>query len=372
MRNARKLLEHVKESASCFTTYKQRKLIFKGEIFDGYEFNKFLSNVKFVVNKMSFSELYLDFYYKKVADDSIIVNLEIIIAMLFESGINTIFIDFKKLDINDSKIGYLGNSIISKCGKILRKNKFLDEYYSEFTIFRNTLRYYIKDKTRNEKMNSRILYDIITWVIADKNIDRKIIGNFAKAVVEIADNMRHSDSDCIVSIKSNPLINVVDRKTYYSLSVCVVNIGDIFIYTPLENSIKNNNLIGSTKNIVEKAMPIHEKFYNENYNLDRFCMVTVFQNSVTTNNVNDYGGNGLPYFIKVLIENSNFNNCYLISGSNVLFFKEHYISLNNGVVSFNKECCYYDKPPDPEVFKDAPTFYPGTMYNLEFIIKENI
>ena len=79
-------------------------------------------------------------------------------------------------------------------------------------------------------------------------------------------------------------------------------------------------------------------------------------------------------FLKWQEENGNTDsyNCYMYSGNSVLWFKKDYLNYNSdGWIGFNNQNNFFDCKPDSEVFTKIPFYFPGTAYNLNFVVKKS-
>lgn len=132
-------------------------------------------------------------------------------------------------------------------------------------------------------------------------------------------------------------------------------------------------IVRLSKNGKLKAFKNHKKFFNENYNINSFAMVSAFQKYVTTRKMSgNSGGTGLTTLINALIEKSTLNFCYAISGNTNLLFKKDFLNINeDGLIGFNKENNYIEMIPDKKVVSINNYDMNANIYNLQFILKEN-
>ena len=99
-------------------------------------------------------------------------------------------------------------------------------------------------------------------------------------------------------------------------------------------------------------------------------MLSAFQHKIS-GRPNEYetGGAGLPMLIKSLEQQSETNNCYVISGRHKMRFIQGLLEYDeNQWIGMNKEKDFAHFIPDRRVFSRLPLNFPGTAYNLNFVI----
>ena len=123
-----------------------------------------------------------------------------------------------------------------------------------------------------------------------------------------------------------------------------------------------------------EAYENQKKFFGDKYNINSFAMISAFQKYVTTRKMSkNTGGTGLTTLINALIEKSTHNACYAISGNTNLIFKKEFLTLNNeGLIGFNEKNNYIEMIPDEKVVNVNKYDMNVNIYNLQFILKENV
>jgi len=66
--------------------------------------------------------------------------------------------------------------------------------------------------------------------------------------------------------------------------------------------MKDKSEYSDKNRIVLEALKNHEKFFNKEYNIDNFCVISAFQKYVTTRKNTKNCGTGLTTLIKALID----------------------------------------------------------------------
>lgn len=121
---------------------------------------------------------------------------------------------------------------------------------------------------------------------------------------------------------------------------------------------------------LKKAYLNHKKFFSEDYTEDDFFMLSAFQNKIS-GRVNDTlnGGTGLPQVIKSLESKSDNHACYVISGKRMMALRRDLLQYNDEMwLGMNKENDFIGHRPEAGVFGESQIFFPGTAFNLNFIL----
>lgn len=355
---------------------------------EGRSINDFLEKSKylFTINpKMKRIDLYI--HGRFFGDDAVILYVELVIKSLFDYGYKDIYLYLPEYDNNSMTAALFDMSIISKClnrSRLLKRKEFLN-YYDKMFVDKNTdyrksvgvinkelLRLIIKNDgyTKSPSCVGTLVYDYLylqyengKLLFSDEYIDAAV-----NIVVEIVDNtLCHTKSDCIFSMKVCDLTDSRNRK--FMLSINFSNFDDTIIGSYIDEGLKNGTLKNATKEKVEAAYEYHKHFFNEEYDYDKFTMVSVFQRGVTTrDNATNDSGRGLTTFLKSLLVATKFYSCYVYSGNNLMNFESDLIVPDkNGYIGFNKSGKYIDDIPDLEIFSNMKYHNNGTLYNIMLI-----
>lgn len=203
----------------------------------------------------------------------------------------------------------------------------------------------------------------------------------AEVAVELVGNaIEHSRSDCFLDIDVTPRKyvrrNNPAEPKYYGVNICVVNFSPTLLSSQIQTKLCANSEL-SDKNSsarywrLRKIYLHHRRFFREGYGDDEFFMLSAFQDRIS-GRPNEYliGGTGLPALIKWLEAQTDSNNCYVLSGRRKMRFiqslleydDEHWIGMNH---SHDFQHC----APDKNVFLPFPIYFPGTAYNLNFVME---
>ena len=192
--------------------------------------------------------------------------------------------------------------------------------------------------------------------------------------------MEHSRSDCFLDIDVTPR-DYVRRNNptgpkYYGVNICVVNFSPTLLSSQIQEKLCINSEL-SDKNSSIRYWQLreiylrHRDLFKKGYGDDEFFMLSAFQDRIS-GRPNEYltGGTGLPALIKWLEVQADSDNCYVLSGRRKMKFiqslleydSDHWIGMNQ-VHDFQRYI------PDDNVFLPFPIFFPGTAYNLSFVME---
>ena len=339
--------------------------------------------IKLLIKIKKFIELYsLD---DNISITIIINSLEfndLSIYMLLESCLyylckNT---NFKKIKIKNRNkeiraflSGDLKNSIIFKNSNISMNRETYISLFEKLEINRNLFRKIIKyDKNNKESLS--ILYSELNYFFKTFNIKDDFKESFIETIVELVSNANeHAMTDCLIITKVDSIIKKGNNDKYYKIFVSIIDFSSVLLGSGLKKHYKEN-----IKDLVffkdlENAYNNHCKYFNSIYTEDEFFTVSAFQwrFSGRNNIVRDNGGTGLTTLIRFLIDASEFDSCYALSGSSCIKFDNKYLNENlYKHVGFNDQKDYLNFPPNGNCVFRLPFHLEGTLYNFDFIVRE--
>ncbi len=374
MLNIEKIFEEVKPvDHRRINSKKKHKISISGNIFCSDSIFLLLEHIQFIrFNNLKNFHLKILINTKYIADESTLIVFEIIIYYLLKNNICDVTYTFV---VDKNLLGY-GSLIMSNLfpynTKLVNREKFINIIEQETHIFKNHFRKicYNNEENREGIFLSKLITDITTFLSA-YNIEESYCEELAEIVTEIVGNsLEHSRDDCLLDLKI-----VVDKiNKYKNVSVTTISIGDTFIGSNIKDYIYDSeNVIYSPRNkIVLEALENHKNYFDEYYNIDTFSMVSAFQKYVTTrkHTINS-GGTGLTTLIKQLKSRARADYCYVLSGKDIILFREPYLDLTSeGLIGFNKENNYLQNIPSKEIVMVNTRKFNGTIYNLSFILDE--
>ena len=280
-----------------------------------------------------------------------------------------------RFEIKTNLLGYelFKNSLLYKYNnKIINKGEYI-KLYEKNLIIDNA--HYRKRCINSEENKKGKFLSIIAGDIRNflKNLDinKDYAGDIAEVITEIVGNaLEHSNGDCILNI------NVLkhDEKKYKYIDIALLDIDEINFGTGIKKYMESNNYeeYNEKNKIVLEAYEQHKKFFNNEYDIDSFSMVSAFQKYVTTRKESLFtGGTGLTKLISALIDKSDAHYCYAISGNTMIkFIKKYLVLTDEGLIGFNENNNYKEEIPSKESVLKTKYDINANMYNLQFIFKE--
>ncbi len=204
-------------------------------------------------------------------------------------------------------------------------------------------------------------------------------------VGELIDNaLDHSNSDCFVDIdvtKDYGKINDSDPDGLYcGVNIVVLNFSDILLGEGIAKKL--DMISGKSKELnieinkryfdVIEAKKLHSAFWCDAYCEDDFNVIASFQHKISSR-LSRTGGTGLTQLINGLEEASDDYNCYLLSGNRKYnLLKDKLVHNEENWVGFNTKKDFLSCPPDFDCFEKSGIFFPGSAYNLNFVMKREV
>lgn len=212
-------------------------------------------------------------------------------------------------------------------------------------------------------------------------ITKKRSESLAEVAVELVGNaIEHSCTDCFLDIDVTPH-NYVRRNNptgpkYYGVNICVVNFSPTLLSSQIQTKLCTNSEISNTKDSarywrLREIYLHHRRFFREGYGDDEFFMLSAFQDRIS-GRPNEYltGGTGLPALIKWLEAQADSDNCYVLSGRRKMKFIQSLLEYDSDHwVGMNQMHDFQHCIPDKNVFHQFPIYFPGTAYNLNFVME---
>ncbi|SFQ38070.1 hypothetical protein SAMN02910358_01828 [Lachnospiraceae bacterium XBB1006] len=200
--------------------------------------------------------------------------------------------------------------------------------------------------------------------------------DIVEVVAELVGNaLEHGGSDCLIDIDvADNYCAQIDgiEQDVYSVNIVVINFSDKLIGDELRNKVYKQKCDCSENRYekLRKAYKYHkDNFWNDKYHKEDFFNLAVFQDCISGVDKGKTGGKGLTVLIESLQRRSFDNHCYMLSGKRTVnFYKECLVYDDDNWLGFNEECNFFTCPPDNRVIDCCDTFFPGTAYNLDFIL----
>lgn len=345
------------------------------------DLNKLIAYLNYIINNRLFAAfpIIIDLKNAVFMDKLTYVLLECVCYYLLELG-HIVIVNFKSrpniiLDgIKKSPLLLLKSKY--NINTKLEYNKKFNKDYSSYH-FRKILRQ--EDKEKDDSLVSSLMQDIDNFLkIYSVSYDYRV--SISEVLAELVDNaLEHSDGDCLIDLDITNDYKKVDAdesENFYGINIVILNFSKILIGEKLQDKI---NTLSFTKNFSDRyscvieAKENHSQKYSDNYDENDFFVISAFQHRISSRKESNLGGTGLTKLLKSLEEKSDTYNCYLLSGNTVLWFIHEYLNYDkNDFIGFNKPNDYVGNIPSEDCLGRTSFFFPGTAYNLNFVLKHDI
>lgn len=260
---------------------------------------------------------------------------------------------------------------------------FVDNF--SFEIKGMHYRQLIKSENFNGEQTARTVQNIDSFL---KNclIQEDCHERVSDIVGELIDNsLEHSKSDCLVDIDVTvdyeKQSSALSGELYCGVNIVVLNFSDILLGNGVAEKLQHIESMGHEKDKINKryldvleAKKNHSNFWDDQYKESDFNIIASFQHKISCR-ISSFstGGTGLTQLIKGLEDESDAYECYMLSGHRKVNFIKSLLTHNlDNWVGFNEEGDFLSKVPSPECIKDSGLWFPGTAYNLNFVLKREV
>lgn len=342
-----------------------------------------VSKLKYILKKYPNFKFKIKLVFNTIefADKICILLLDALLYDLFMRTKYDVEIILKKGDsnsINFSNLIGFSNSALYRAIQIKKSNcidkeTFIKEYKKSVFESNAYRRLISKEQLEDSYTPSKILDEISTVLsTVDSSSNQELddfISSIAETVSELVCNVSsHTcDSDCLVDIN----FEKIDNK--FLVYIGIINFSENRLFDKLKDNIENNIYPKEDKlySKIYEAFDFHKSQVNKQYKLEHFFMITAFQNHVTSRFLKSgSNGTGLTTFIKSIIGKAEEDYSYVLSGNQIVLFKDEYLNIvNDEFIGFNKENDYINCIPEKSIIGRSNLYIPGTIYNL-CLIKE--
>lgn len=249
------------------------------------------------------------------------------------------------------------------------KKKFVMDFYGN---------HYRRILSGTEKSNSNFLCRLMTDIdvfLKIRNVDENCRDEVSEVIVELVGNaIEHTRSDCLLDIDITKEYKM--RRTgepCYGINIVVMEYSKCLLGEALKKKILSNKNLNDRYFYVKQAYEKHREHFDDNYTEDDFFNIASFQHKISGSKVKiTNGGTGLTKLIASLEKRSEDHQCYVLSGTRVINFAKDLLEYDeNRWIGFNKERDFLNNIPNREVITYCPIYFPGTAYNLNFIMRKD-
>ncbi len=221
---------------------------------------------------------------------------------------------------------------------------------------------------------SKTMQEISAFLLFN-GVPEKNSEELAEVLIELVGNSReHAKTDTLIDIDLTESVykKMEGDEIYYGMNTAIINYSSVGFASLLKQKIENFPGLREPYTYVKQAYLFHKQFFDDRYNEDEFYILSSFQDKISGSIRKKMGGRGLTTLIASLQENADNDICYMLSEKTALAFKKEYTRFNdNDLIGFNKSSNYLTDIPDKDVFDRVNIFFPGTCYNLSFVIRRD-
>ena len=340
------------------------------EIFKGESVKRVISIVNGIHNyygKINVPILF-DFGHVRFADKLTYIILECLMFHLMNHCGHDVKIIFSpQIEIDVEGIGSSPLMLLSS-NKSKKRKLFIEKF--QFEIYLRHFRRIV------ERGNIGILDDL-NYFLKVFDISEENREGICEVISELISNgTEHAEGECLIDIDVTDIYNKVDRNKsiigdYYGINIVVLNLSEVLLGTQMKEKILCGNLLTDRYKSVCAAYDYHKSFFNDKYMEEDFFNMSAFQHRISSRtNEEMTGGTGLTLLIKSLERRSDNNLCYVLSGNRILCFYQKYLEYKNDWIGFNDSNDFLTAIPNMENIQYCAMFFPGTAYNLHFIMEK--
>ncbi len=199
----------------------------------------------------------------------------------------------------------------------------------------------------------------------------------SEVITELVGNAcEHGHTNCLLDIDITrdgaiKIDNVPQEGKFYGINIAIINFSNILLGDGVKEKLDKNNLGDTRYDDLRRAYNYHKNYFTKDYSYSDFYNISALQDKISgRRNYSLSGGTGLTKLIHSIQERSHFNSCYVLSGNRCVFFYKDLLNYDkNKWLGFNRQIDFFNSLPDKDVIKDCYIYFPGTAYNLNFVMK---
>lgn len=313
---------------------------------------------------------------KTIADKLTYIVLECICYYLMVQKKQNIQLVFDVKKINIFTEGFLSSPLFLISGRKPKESRSLFPEKFKFDLYKSHYRKVINgDIETNSNYLGKIMNDINLFLI-NLNLSESCSEEVSETLAELIGNaIEHTDSDCLVDIDVTEKYKKDgdDDHTYYGINIVVLNFSEKLLGEALKDKIENVDLGNQERyGYVKRAHSNHSTHFGSKYQENDFFNIASFQHRISGDYRKiDTGGKGLTQLIKSLENRSDNHACYMMSGNRVLYFHHKFMQFDSDYwIGFNGENDFLNHIPNDDCISWSRVYFPGTAYNLNFIMRK--
>ena len=348
------------------------------------QLRKMISMLSIVVDKPTITKIRFCGDNINFSDKLSYILFECLLYALIKDYKKEISFDIKKRNLHITTAGFADSLSISFIGGIKGSAEFINDF-DRLTISNKHYRRVVLQNKPLEYLSSifteiKFFLDSACIDIKERfntKIDKGYIERVSEVVSELANNAyEHASADCLIDIDITPDWTSKSGNRVFAINLAVVNFSDILLGDKLcakmrklgETHIEKDGLMHKYEQ-VHKAYEYHKRYFGYSYNSNDFYNIASFQNKISSRVDRIMGGTGLPQLLKMLMEQSELDICYMLSGNEGLRFCSNYLEFKNDWIGFNMTHDFLYDIPDNNSILHSDLFIPGCAFNLKLILK---
>jgi hypothetical protein len=357
----------------------RNKIIFecKDEEFSGSTIAKIIGFVNKVHRQYKNLKVPLIFSFGDVrlADKLSYVILECICYFLMSEYHHKVYLYWNpKLNILTDGVFYSPLKLLNGTSDENMK-KFIQKF--EMDIYQRHFRRLVNGNDKeNTNYLGKLLQDLDTFLtffsIAEDYKDQ-----ISEVIIELIGNAcEHGHTNCLLDIDITgnhqmSIANVPQEGDFYGINIAIIDFSNILLGDGIRDKIDNNILKESRYLDLADAYNYHKAFFTEEYSYTDFCNISSLQDKISGRPCYSLsGGTGLTKLVHSLQDKSEVDSCYVISGRRCVRFIKNLLNYDDKYwLGFNEERDFFHNLPRKDVTVDCYIFFPGTAYNLNFVMK---
>lgn len=319
--------------------------------------------------------IYLHFSYVEIIDKLSYVILECICYSLLKDFHQAVSISWAPENNILTQGVYSSPLAIINTNTAKLSQKYIDKF--NYDIFRYHFRKVVTEDKNDTNYLGKLQQDIYNF-LSTFYIEEDYKDDIVEMIGEIVGNaIEHAQSQCLLDIDvttdhSKRVESVVQNGNYYGINIVILNFSDTLFGDGIRNRIENDELNSDERYILlKKAYLFHKEKFSEDYLYEDFCNIASMQHKISgCTYKGKAGGRGLTTLIKSLQDKSDSDNCYLLSGKRIVYFKKEALQYDeDDWLGFNEDRDFFTNIPNQLVTQECIVDFPGTAYNLNFILK---
>lgn len=288
-----------------------------------------------------------------------------------------VIIDFAKriysYDAKSSPLFLLTyNNVI---GNPRRFNEICTQYIKRFESYYGL--YHIRKIIKKEECGTDAgskLYTTIQTTLKNQNLNIEQTKQICEVVTELMDNSgEHGIADCLMDIDITPDHRKENEDgTYCGVNIVVFDFATKKIGENISEFFKSQPGHNEWYEKLNRAYENHKRHWDDTYNEQDFFIMSAFQHKISTRKSNYLtGGTGLTKLIRALEYQADAYDCFIWTGYRKMeFWHELLVQDDFEWVGFNKFGDFFSEPPNTSILKNSTMYFPGTAYNLSFVLRK--